>query len=92
MPKFRKKPVEIEARQYRGDDRGAYDIQAWVNTNGGQASVTLGGIDPGCMNIRTLEGVMRANPSDWVIRGVKGEFYPCRDVIFAATYDAVSDD
>ena len=39
--------------------------------------------------IDTLEGTMRANPGDWIIRGVKGEFYPCKSDIFEATYEAV---
>ena len=37
--------------------------------------------------IRTLEGVMRADLGDWIIRGIKGELYPCKPDIFAATYD-----
>lgn len=46
--------------------------------------------DGDCLVIATLEGVMRANPGDWVIRGVKGEIYPCKPDIFAATYEAVA--
>ena len=46
-------------------------------------------IDPGTgeLVIRTLEGDMRASHGDWIIRGVKGEFYPCKPEIFAATYE-----
>jgi hypothetical protein len=40
--------------------------------------------------IRTLEGDMRAEPDDWIIRGVRGELYPCKPDIFAATYEEVS--
>lgn len=43
--------------------------------------------EDGSMLIDTLEGVMRADPGDWIIRGVKGELYPCKPDIFAATYD-----
>jgi hypothetical protein len=39
--------------------------------------------------ISTLEGDLRASPGDWIIRGVKGEFYPCKPDIFAATYEPV---
>lgn len=48
-------------------------------------------IDPatGDLMIRTLEGDMHATPGDWIIRGVQGEFYPCKPDIFAATYEAV---
>ena len=51
-------------------------------------------IDPanGNLMIRTLEGDMRAVPGDFVIRGVQGEFYPCKSDIFAATYERVADD
>jgi hypothetical protein len=41
----------------------------------------------GTVTITTLEGVMRADPGDWIIRGVKGEFYPCKPDIFEATYE-----
>lgn len=42
----------------------------------------------GCLMIRTLEGDMRVNPGSWIIRGVKGEFYPCREDIFTDTYES----
>ena len=45
---------------------------------------------PAHIAIDTLEGVMRASAGDWIIRGVKGEFYPCKPDIFEATYDATS--
>ena len=43
----------------------------------------------GAVYIETLEGVMRADPGDWIIQGVKGEVYPCKPDIFTATYEAV---
>ncbi len=84
MPQYRKKPVEIEARQIRAytDMLGPDGIAAWC---GGVPAQTDPG--PAYMNIPTLEGVMRANIGDWVIRGVKGEFYPCKPDIFEATYE-----
>ena len=42
---------------------------------------------PDCLDIKTLEGTMRAMPEDWIIRGIRGEFYPCKPDIFAATYE-----
>jgi hypothetical protein len=79
--KFRKKPVVIDAVQFTGDV-GAPEITA---------------LDLGCqhdpdkgydiLTIDTLEGCMRAEPGDWIIRGVKGELYPCKPDIFAATYE-----
>ncbi len=47
---------------------------------------------PGLIAIQTLEGTMWANLNDWVIRGVRGEFYPCKPDIFAETYEEVADD
>jgi hypothetical protein len=41
------------------------------------------------VDIVTLEGIMRATSSDWIIKGVKGEFYPCKPDIFEATYERV---
>jgi len=77
MPKFRKKPVVIEARKYVVDHEES--ISEWCK----------GQMDPrGCM-IKTLEGVMLARYNDWIIKGVKGEFYPCDPDIFEATYEAV---
>ena len=79
MGRFRKKPVVIEAIQY--DGHNAIAVLAWAKTD----SITedfMGGIE-----IETLEGTMRAEVNDWIIKGIKGEFYPCKPDIFAATYD-----
>ena len=80
MPRFRKKPVEIEAEQYTGiyDDR----IKSFVTCQ--HEFVPTEGI-----KIATLEGVMTAKPYDWIVRGIKGEFYPVAPDIFEATYDRV---
>lgn len=75
--KFRKKPVVVEAVQFLGENRN--DIAEFVGSN-------LVLIEDGLM-IKTLEGIMVANTGDWIIRGVKGEFYPCKPDIFAATYE-----
>ena len=45
----------------------------------------------GELDIPTLEGTLRAIPGDWIIKGIRGEFYPCKDVIFAATYELVEE-
>lgn len=85
MPKFRKKPVEIEAVRY--DGRNGPQIAAWMGSacHGSHTH-------PDGLAIPTLEGTMVASPGDWIIRGVKGEFYPCKPEIFAATYDPVGGD
>lgn len=92
--KFRKKPVVIEAIQFDGSVESADSLRAWC---GGRSWRSGGGFEPSqpsrwVIDIATLEGVMRAEPGDWVIRGVKGEFYPCKPDIFAATYEEVSED
>ena len=97
--KYRKKPVVIEAMQLTGGPAQWNDVYRWIehNTQGSfdplAAEVPASGvsIDPatGFVLIATLEGVMQAKPEDWIIRGVQGEFYPCKPDIFAATYEAV---
>ena len=80
MPMFRKKPVVIEARELTETNQP--DIEAWIHA--GKHSARHQGRD---VLIQTLEGVMTASPGDWIICGVKGEFYPCAPDIFAATYE-----
>jgi len=77
---YRKKPVVIEALQYAGDN-GA-DVGLFV----GYADVN----EHGQFVISTLEGKMCADPGDFIIKGVQGEFYPCKPGIFEATYEAAS--
>ncbi|WIA96438.1 hypothetical protein [Curtobacterium sp. MCBA15_004] len=92
---FRKKPVEIEAMQtalidplVAAKDREEQNrlVARWISNEGGEV------VDFGrnFIEIETLEGVMTASPGDWVIRGVQGEFYPCKPDIFAETYEAVA--
>ena len=101
MAIYKKRPVEVEARQLVGDDSAYHDIYKWIEAN------TMGSFDPetetlpfsgvsidpatGYILIATLEGIMEAQPGDYVIRGVQGEFYPCKPHIFEATYDYVKD-
>lgn len=82
MPKFVKKPVTIEARQFTPGEGIA--IKAWAAEHGQKILVRNGVLD-----IPTLEGMMSAQPGDWVIRGIQGEFYPCKPDIFTAAYDPV---
>jgi hypothetical protein len=87
--KFRKKPVVIEARRFDADvvnqaatlAVGRTALEQWC----GGTLVS----ESRYMVIPTLEGMMRADYGDWIIKGVKGEFYPCKPDIFAATYEAV---
>lgn len=86
MPKFRKKPVVIEAMYF--DGANAADIAAWAGT-GGEFGLPSDETGHPAFVIPTLEGGMVASPGDWIIRGVKGEYYPCKPDIFEATYEAV---
>lgn len=90
MTQFRKKPVEVEARQFDGTFEHACQLREWIGVNASAFCDSLR-VDPplGHLEIRTLEGAMRAEPFDWIIRGVKGEFYPCKPDIFAVTYESV---
>lgn len=91
MPRFRKRPVEIEARQLLGSVESANRILGWVGSDGGDARRVHATKPERGLIIHTLEGAMRAEPGDWIIKGVKGEFYPCRDDIFRQTYEAADD-
>jgi hypothetical protein len=85
VPLFRKKPVVIEAVRWVATFGALRDIQTW----GCPAFVRYDppGSGKGSLYIKTLEGEMKCDEGDWIIRGVKGEFYPCKPDIFAATYD-----
>ena len=82
MPKFRKKPVQIEAWQLPMLDAETIQFDEDPNIifkRDGKMIVEA--------IISTLEGTMTASQGDWIIRGVKGELYPCKPDIFQATYD-----
>lgn len=94
MPFFKKKPVTIEAIQWDGTSKSASDICAW--SNGRLSWRVLGANIVDGINVlniglfvHTLEGTMQTQPNDWIIKGVAGEFYPCKSSIFAETYEAV---
>lgn len=85
MPTFRKKPVEIEARQWTGSN--AVPLLDWINEHEDERTAFQSGPS---LIIPTLEGDHEASLGDWIIQGVQGEFYPCKPDIFEATYDPVS--
>lgn len=82
--KFRKKPVEIEAVQWNGNN--FEEVCELQGVGDGNRSLSYGTGDD-FLEISTLEGVMKANIGDWVIKGVSGELYPCKPDIFEKTYD-----
>jgi len=95
MPKYRKKPIVIEAVQWFPWPQDGHEYHDAVVFGWSDAQ-----IDPpeegergiGYGYISTLEGRMRVSPGDWIITGVNGERYPCKPDIFNATYEAVDDD
>ena len=104
MAKYRKKPVVIDAMQLDGTPDDIHAVYLWIeeNTDGsfeplevieGRKPYPASGvsIDPrdGRLIISTLEGLHWADLGDWIIRGVQGEFYPCKPDIFEATYEEV---
>jgi len=82
MAKYRKKPVVVEARQLTDDMSVFEEIAEWAG-----ADYVWDEDGPPYMIINTHEGDMRAMIGDWIICGIKGEFYPCRPDIFEATYE-----
>ena len=90
MPKFRKKPVVIEAVQLRWDNWSEMCEHAGVGKlEDGKPEGFMPGSEKIGLHIPTLEGLMVASEGDWVIRGVKGELYTCKADIFDATYERV---
>lgn len=85
MGKYRKKPVVIEAVHYDGTDAGYAAACEFAR------GVYLEPAGERRFYVPTLEGRHIASPGDWLIRGVKGELYPCKPDVFAATYDAVEE-
>lgn len=93
---YRKKPVTIQAMQWDGTPQGATPIIDWVLAGDGTANYWGPGEwfeeapDAAYLAIRTLEGQVLASPGDFIIRGVQGEFYPCKPDIFQETYEEVT--
>jgi len=81
--KFRKKPVEIEAIIWNNNFYEIFDFMDADNNLG------IVGYEGDILQVRTLEGIMNAQIGDYIIRCVKGEFYPCKPDIFEMTYEAI---
>ena len=92
MAKYRKKPVVVEAFCWIGD-RHQIEDPDWACSAiaKGQMSFVNVRTPKVCLQIKTLEGTMTANRGDWIIKGIKGELYPCKPDIFDATYEKTSD-
>lgn len=87
MPKYRKKPVVIEAMQFTEETKD--QVFNWVQRN---HYASWDKNENPSLVIQTLEGDMTANLGDFIIKGIQGEFYPCKPDIFKATYELVEED
>ncbi len=88
MDKYRKKPIEVEAIQYTPMSR-----EACIRFSDavGHTAIDEEGEEYEILNLKieTLEGTMRCKVGDWIIRGVEGEIYPCKNSIFQKTYEVI---
>lgn len=89
MVKYRKMPVEVEAKQL--SRQSADEVCSWIVQNGGIVSGGGYGVSGVYLIIETLEGQHLANEGDYIIQGVNGEFYPCKPDIFEKTYEKADD-
>ena len=84
MKKFRKKPVVVEAEQWLGEE----EQKERLLSEG--VIMTIPSLDGSCL-VPTLEGNMTCQLNDYIIKGIKGEYYPCKPDIFELTYDLVEE-
>ena len=94
MPKFRKKPIVIEAIQWKIDnfEDEFLPLVTFAFKVSGKAEHYTFHTDSKILVIHTLEGDMIASLNDWIVVGVNGEMYPCKPDVFEATYEPVSHD
>ena len=89
--KFRKKPVVIEAMQFDGSEESADELIDWIYPlfDGISAVGDIENAHGWTLYIDTPEGEMECSAGDYIIKGVAGEFYPCKEEIFHLTYEEV---
>ena len=85
--RYRKRPVVVEAMQYTRRSRTA--VMRWCGARGTAIDEDGAAYETAALRIDTREGMMLASLGDWIIKGVQGEFYPCKPDIFVATYREV---
>ena len=93
MPRFRKKPVEVEAVRVQVFPLTKTEGETFFIDNGAKLTYRKKRgemLEPGWY-VDTLEGPLKVSPGDWIIKGVKGEFYPCKPDIFKETYEPVEE-
>jgi len=82
--KYRKKPIEVEAIQFIIEFPQLDKLREFAGDN-----IDYQWIHEGEISVKTLEGNMRAYEEDYIIKGIKGEFYPCNKDIFELTYEKI---
>jgi len=87
MRQFRKKPIVIEAIQFFDQPEEIIAIQEFMGNT--DLTIDYADVDDLKLKIETLEGIMDASLGDWIIKGVKGEFYPCKPDVFDKSYNEV---
>lgn len=89
--KYRKRPIVIDAIQFTGDYEKIFKwVGQWHDEDDGPGMwESKDGLPEKGLIIDTLEGELRADKNDWIIKGIKGEFYPCKPDIFEQTYEIV---
>jgi hypothetical protein len=85
IKKYRKKPVVVEAIQYSSESTPVDIINFFKGNVGREVD------NDGNFYIETLEGKMKVREGDYIIRGVKGEYYPCKEDIFKLTYEVLDE-
>jgi hypothetical protein len=95
--RYRKKPVVVEAIRFEYSKVGIENLKAFVGESAGNIETLEAFVKDrhpnavGVVRIKTLEGSMLATEGDYIIKGVKGEFYPCKPDIFEKTYEPVDE-
>lgn len=90
--RYRKKPVVIEAKRATGTPENNREIIDWTRGSSTPAFMDRNRDEKPQLSINTLEGAHWVSNGDWIIRGIKGEFYHCKPDIFAKTYELVEDE
>jgi hypothetical protein len=85
--KYRKKPIEVEAIQYTGKNIG--EIESFLGYKPKKYYDDITNLT--ILAIETMEGALGATENDWIIKGIRGEFYPCKPDIFQETYEKIED-
>lgn len=93
IKKYRKKPVEIEALKFDGNKKSVQELCIWIDKEDKYGEIFIDyRYTPPVVSINTLEGKMIVGIGDYIIKGINGEFYPCKPDIFKKTYEEVEDE